>query len=73
MRVPMAVVTIEQAEKKILQALSKEGGELTRSELVLTTRMPYNMVIRVLGKLEHDERVKVSSSRISGLETILLA
>ena len=65
-------IPLEQAERAILQALSKERGELTPSELVLTTRIPYDVVRRALGKLEQEEKVKVSSTRTSGLETIVL-
>lgn len=65
-------IPLEQAERAILQALNREGGELTPSELVLTTSMPYDVVKRALGKLEQEEKVKVNSTRTSGLETIVL-
>lgn len=71
-----AGVSLEQAEKRILQALTKEGGELTRSEIVLTTRMPYDLVIRALGELVREALVRVShaepSEEPSKLETIVL-
>jgi DNA-binding IclR family transcriptional regulator len=58
-----AYPVIREAPGKVLEALRKGGGALSPSELVLSTRLPYDVVHRAVHALEEQGQVNVKSEK----------
>lgn len=63
--------TIQHAEKNVLTALRREG-ELSDSELVLTTSLPYDVVRSVVNQLQKRGKVEIRRAAESQIELIRL-
>ena len=63
----------DSTQKEVLQALRREGGELTYSELVLTTQLPYNVVTSAVKQLEKKKTVKTTEETVADIELVQLS
>ena len=54
---------IQHAQENVVRTLRREGGELSPSELVLTTRLPYDVVVSVLQHLQQRGIVEVETHK----------
>jgi uncharacterized membrane protein len=52
---------IDHAEEDVLGALHREGGELSYSELVTSTKLPFEIISKVLENLEAKEAVRIET------------
>jgi hypothetical protein len=68
----VSYATIHDAQENILRALRREGGELSSSELVLTTQLPYDVVISVVRQLAELGKVELHKAAASEIEIIHL-
>lgn len=64
--------TNDSTQKEVLRALRREGGELSYSELVLATQLPYSVVESAVAQLEKKRAVKVSEQLIADIELVQL-
>jgi len=64
--------TIQNAEENVLHALRREGGELSASELVLTTHLPYDVVVSVVKQLVEGGKLELLKAAASEVGLIRL-
>lgn len=64
--------TIQHARETVLHTLSREGGELSHSEIVLSTRLPYDVVAAVIDQLKQKGIVKIQRAADAKIETVRL-
>ena len=66
----VSYAAIQNAQENVISALRREGGELSSSELVLTTQLPYDVVVSVVKQLV--EKGKVERSKIAATDIELI-
>lgn len=68
----MIYETIERAQENVLDALYREGGELSYSELVLAALLPYDVVVSVVEQLEEKGRVETHREKATDIGLVHL-
>jgi predicted methyltransferase len=66
-RVAVPYETIKRAPDEVLNALHREGGELSFAELVLATRLPYDVVVTVVKHLKEKGEVEIHKGSVADL------
>lgn len=64
--------TLDSPQKEVLRALRREGGELSYSELVLATQLPYGVVSSAVAQLEKEKIVKTDKETVADIELVQL-
>lgn len=64
--------TTDSTQREVLRALRQEGGELSYSELVLATRLPYSVVASAVEQLEKKGTVKTDEETVADIELVQL-
>jgi DNA-binding IclR family transcriptional regulator len=64
--------TIERAPTEVLNALRREGGELSYSDLILATKLPYDVIVAVVEHLEEKGRVRTDKESVSEIDLVYL-
>ena len=64
--------TIQHAQENVVRTLRREGGELSPSEIVLSTRLPYDVVTTVVDYLRQKGIVEILKAADTKIEIVRL-